>query len=70
MEDKFELKPAEEFMYDLYSARAMSAIIGTLDWKETSEEESDSVLDYSQITEAAFDMTEAMILERRKRKEK
>ena len=60
MEEKFELKPSEEFMYDLYSNHAMNALV---------IRQSHTLFSHDVMAVIAFDMTEAMILERRKRKD-
>jgi len=70
MEEEFKVRPSEEFVLDLYANHAMNGIIITLDWKETDDNvDEGTVIDYSQIAESAFDLAEAMILERRKRKD-
>ena len=72
MEEKFELKPSEEFMYDLYSNHAMKGLIVAsvqeVDLEAPVTEETLRMNTY--LARDAFDIAEAMVLERRKRKEK
>ena len=57
-EEQFKIKPAEEFMLDLYSAHAVNGLMITYGQHLGKED----------LARNAFDIAEAMILERRKRK--
>ena len=59
----FILKPEEEHIYDRYAGEAMNSIFSV-----TVSNGKELVV--SRVANSAFNMAEAMILERRKRKEK